>query len=100
MSSIAATSYPAIVQEAVAEALIKARDLGFRQVLLLTDCKRLAQVCNMKGQPKWQEQSMMKYLQCLTQHGLTIHTIFVPKLISNLNSLVYSTSVPLDPNSV
>lgn len=52
MSSIAATSYPAIVQEAVAEAVIKARDLGFRQVLLLTDCKRLAQVCNMKGQPK------------------------------------------------
>ena len=65
MASIAATSYPAIVQEAVAKALIKVRDLGFRQVLLLADCKRLAQVCNMKSQPKWQEQSMMKYLQCL-----------------------------------
>ena len=36
-------SFPAAVQEAIVEAAIKATDLGFRQVLFRTNCKRITQ---------------------------------------------------------
>ena len=59
-------SFPAAVQNAIVEAAIKARDLGFRQVLFLTDCKRITQVCNGVSQSRWQETSMMTDLHYLT----------------------------------
>ena len=35
------TSYPAAFQDAIVEVAIKARDLGFRLILFVSDCKRI-----------------------------------------------------------
>ena len=36
------TSYPAAFQDAIVEVAMKARDLGFRLILFVSDCKRIA----------------------------------------------------------
>ena len=40
------TSYPTAFQDAIVEVAIKARDLGFKLILFVSDCKRIEQVCN------------------------------------------------------
>ena len=60
-------SFPAAVQDAIVEAAIKARDLGFRQFLFLSNCKRITQVCNSIIRPRWQETPMVTDLHYLTQ---------------------------------
>ena len=44
--SSVSTSYLAAFQDAIMEVAIKARDLGFRLILCVNDCKRIEQVCS------------------------------------------------------
>ena len=80
-ASCLSTSCSVAVQNAIVEAAIKATNLGFRQILFLTNCKRTTQMCNDISQPRWQESSMMTGLHYLMQQGLAFGTLFVPKLI-------------------
>ena len=51
-ASCLSTSCSVAVQNAIVEAAIKATNLGFRQILFLTNCKRTTQVCNGISQPR------------------------------------------------
>lgn len=53
------TTYPAAVQDVIMESIIKAKEIGYRQILILSDCKRIEQVCNRRSQQRWLEQTMM-----------------------------------------
>ncbi|KAL0004917.1 hypothetical protein SO802_012478 [Lithocarpus litseifolius] len=51
VSSCAAETIPNAIQEAVVEAAIKARSLGFNQILFLNDSRRSVQVTNKEIAP-------------------------------------------------
>ena len=51
ISSYTGQTVPVIIQEAMLEATIKARDLGYKYVLFLTDSRRAVQVNNNKITP-------------------------------------------------
>ena len=57
--SCAAISMVDALQEALVEASIKASSLGYQQILLLSCCKKLVQVCNRRRTPDWKESIMM-----------------------------------------
>ena len=59
ISSCTGQTIPVIIQEAMLEAAIKARDLGFKHVLFLSDSRRAVQVNNYQITPSWQEKSFM-----------------------------------------
>ena len=51
-ASCLTTSCSVAVQNAIVEAAVKATNLGFSQILFLTNCKRTTQVCNGTSQTK------------------------------------------------
>ena len=59
VSSCAAAHVTQAVQEAMVEAAVKARNLGFSCILFLSDSKRTVEVTNNAPTPCWQEQNMM-----------------------------------------
>ena len=63
------------------EAPIKARDAGINRILVLSNDRRLSQICNNIRKPSWQEQTLTLDLFRLQQQGLTTHVHFVPKLV-------------------
>ena len=63
-------------------AAMKARSLGFTQILFLSDNKRLVHVTNKEAAPSWQERILMADLSHLNQSGLNYHSVFVPKIIT------------------
>ena len=69
------------LQEALVEASITARSLGFQQILLLSCCKELVQVCSRWRIPDWKERTMMADISHLQQMGLVSKLIFVPKVV-------------------
>uniref|UniRef100_A0A7N2QXU8 Uncharacterized protein n=1 Tax=Quercus lobata TaxID=97700 RepID=A0A7N2QXU8_QUELO len=73
-ASCAADSVLAAVQEATMEASIKATTLGYRQILVLSDCKRLVQVSNGKNSPNWKEKIMLTDSHSLSQNGLVFQS--------------------------
>ena len=85
------------LQEALVEASIKASSLGYQQILLLSCCKKLVQVCNRWRTLDWKESIMMANLSHLQQMGLVYKLIFVPKLVlSNVWQLVVmATKMPI-----
>ena len=70
-ASCAAISVHGAIQEAIVEALLKATSLGYKQILILIDCKRLIQVSNGETFPTWKEKIMLTNLQreCAKQHS-------------------------------
>ena len=68
------------VQEALVEAFIQARTLGFQQVLVPNNCRKLVILFNMFTKPDWRERTMMADLSHMQQFGLVVKMIFVPKL--------------------
>ena len=54
--------YSLAIQDALVEAMIKAKDLGFRHVLILSNSKRLDQICNKLRTSSWQKQTMISDL--------------------------------------
>ena len=81
VSSCVVAQVTQAVQEAVVEAAIKARTLGYACILFLSDSKRTVQVVNKARSPSWQEQNMMVVLLHLYQNGLMFHSCFVPKAV-------------------
>nr|POE58790.1 hypothetical protein CFP56_62346 [Quercus suber] len=71
-------------QDALIEAMLKAKELGFNRILTLSNGKRLLQRCNLLGTPYWQEQSLTSDLLRLQQQGMTIHYFFVPMIMISL----------------
>lgn len=94
--SCAASSVADALQEALVEASITARSLGYQQVLLLSCCKKLVQVCSGWKIPDWKEKTMMADLSHLQQIGLAFKLMFVPKVVlSNVWQLaVMATKMP------
>ena len=82
IGSCAATSATDALQEALVEASITTRSLGFQQILLLSCCKKLVQVCSRWRIPNWKERAMMADISHLQQMGL------VSKLISQSSLMV------------
>lgn len=81
--SCAAISVADAVQAAVVEASIQARNFGYQQILLLSNCKKLVQVFNMFRNSDWKERTMTADLTHLQQFGLVAKLILVPKVILN-----------------
>lgn len=69
------------VQDALVEAILKAKELGFSRILTLSNSRRLEHVCNHLWTPSWQEQTFTFDLNQLQQQGLVMHSIFVPKTV-------------------
>lgn len=70
-----------IIQEAMVEAAIKARGLGYNFLLFLSDSQRLVLVSNRKCRPKWQERVLMEDWSNLVQFDLVYHFVYVPKVV-------------------
>lgn len=85
------------VQKALVEALIKAKDTRIRRIMILSNDRRLTQICNYTKKPSWQAQTFTLDLLQLQQQGLITHVLFVPKIvISNVLELaVRATTFPI-----
>ena len=83
IKSCAAGSVAGAVQEAIVEAAVKAKNLGYQQILMLSNCKRLVQVVDKKRAPDWKERTLMADMSSLQQMGLDCRLIFVSKVILN-----------------
>ena len=57
--SCAAKSALGATQEALMDAIMKVRSLGYQRILLLSNSSRLVQVSNLVQLPNWQEQTMV-----------------------------------------
>ena len=82
------------VQEALAEVLIKAKDTGIKRIIILSNDRRLTQICNYTRKPSWQEQTFTLDLLQLQQQGLITHVLFVPKIVIS-NVLKLATRFPI-----
>ena len=67
-------------QEALVEAILKAKDLGFYRIIIMSN-RRLVQICSHTNNPSWQDQALLSDLYQLQQQGLITHVLFVPKLV-------------------
>ena len=63
------------------EAVIKAINYGFQQILFLTNNKNLVQLINKTKKPAWQERSLIANLEFLYQCGLFCNLLVVPKFV-------------------
>ena len=81
--SCAAGSVAGAVHEAIVEAAVKAKNLGYQQILMLSNCKKLVQVVDKKRAPDWKERTLMADMSSLQQMGLDCRLIFVSKVILN-----------------
>lgn len=70
--SCAAKTASGAIQEALMEAITKARNLGYQLILVLYNNSRLVQVTNLERAPHWQEQTMVTDLLSLQQSWLFI----------------------------
>ena len=74
------------IQDAVGEAILKAMQMGYNKILVLSNNTRLVQLCNQGKDPTWTEQNFVADMNQLQQQGLTTHYLFVPKdIISHSN---------------
>nr|POE52706.1 hypothetical protein CFP56_17659 [Quercus suber] len=84
------------IQEALAEALSKAKDLGYQSIIVLTANRTMEQVCNGSNdmrKPQRQEQAIIANLHLLRQQGVTCYIKVVPKIILSsqiVNALIAS----------
>uniref|UniRef100_A0A7N2MUP9 Uncharacterized protein n=1 Tax=Quercus lobata TaxID=97700 RepID=A0A7N2MUP9_QUELO len=57
------------IQDAVSEAVFKAKELGFNRILILSNIKGLDQICNQSRKPAWLKQTLYSDLQQLNLQG-------------------------------
>lgn len=67
VSCAAKTASGATHQEALMEAITKARNIGYQRILVLCNSRRLVQVTNLERAPHWQKQTMVSDLLSLQQ---------------------------------
>ena len=68
-------------KEALMEAVVKAKNLGFYRILFLCCSNRIVQVCNQNCNPSWKEKTMIYDILNLQQQGVCCKALFVPKAI-------------------
>ena len=85
------------IQDAVSEAVFKAKELGFNRIIILSNSKGLDQVCNQTRKPTWLEQTLFSDLHHLHLQGLIVNHLFVPTVvISHILDWAYiTTSFPI-----
>ena len=69
IKSCATGSVAGAVQEKIAEVAVKAKDLGYQQILMLSNCKTQVQVVDKKRAPDWKERTLMADMCSLQQMG-------------------------------
>ena len=87
-------------QEALAEALLKAKEFGFGSTIALTNYDNLTKVCNVDKKPQWQERLLLTDLQCLRSQGLNLTPISVPNSVLHPTFVlaVQATKTPIHHN--
>ena len=70
-----------VVEEALMEAVITAKNYGFHRILFLTNNKNLVQLLNKSMNPVWQERSLIADMEFLYQSGLVCNLLVVPKCV-------------------
>lgn len=85
------------IQEAMIEAAVKARSLGFNHFLFLCGSKRAVNVTNGFWPPSWQERVLLTDWASLAQNGVYFHSIYVLRVvISYVNNLAkLATTMPI-----
>ena len=85
MQRVSSYTVPVLVtiQEAMLEASIKARNLGYTHFLFLSDSRRAVQVFNMECIPNWQEKILLTDWIRPSLKDCTYHSLFVPKFVNN-----------------
>ena len=93
----AAKSVLDATQEALMDAIMKARSLRYQRILVLSNSSRLVKVSNLVQTPNWQEQTMVLDILSLQQCGLLCKLLFVPNLV--LSHVLYladqATKMPI-----
>lgn len=69
------------IQEAMIEAAIKARGLGYNFLLFLSNSKRSVLVSNRIWRPNWQERILLDDWSNLVNSNLVYHSVHVPKVV-------------------
>ena len=70
-----------VLLDVVGEAILKAKELGYYKVIILSHSKRFVQICNGARKPTWQELTLITDLNHLHQQGLLTLCCWVPKLV-------------------
>ena len=52
-------SHHLLIQEAMEDAIIKTKELGYTKMLILCNSKRLVQICSQRSKPTWLEQTLI-----------------------------------------
>ncbi|KAL0007790.1 hypothetical protein SO802_009292 [Lithocarpus litseifolius] len=68
-------------QEALVEALIKATTMDFHRTIVVTNDKRLVELCNNHRKATWLDQALEMDLQNLHQQGLITQFLLVPNVV-------------------
>ena len=97
ISSYIGKTVPITIQEAMLEAPIKGRDLGYNNFVFLSDSKRVVQVTNKKWIPNWQERSLLTDWSHLAHNDTNYHSPYFPRsVISNVSNLAkLATRTPI-----
>ena len=95
------------IQDAVGESIIKALEMGYSRILVLTNCKGLSQVCKLYKQPSWHQRTLIADLNHFRNQGLHLDFLFVPRyVVGHVYDLAFITTCfpvhrcKLNPNCV
>lgn len=80
-ASCGAPTTSATTLVALAEATIKAKDLGFYKILFLCCSNIIVHACNLTCTPNWQEKTMITDILNLQQQGVFCKPLFVNNLL-------------------
>ena len=75
-------------KEALVEAAIKAKKLGFCRILFLCYSNKIVQVCNQNCNPSWNEKTMIYDILNLQQQGVCCKALFAPRAILSLSAIM------------
>ena len=68
-------------QEALVEATLIAKNLGFGRILFLSTSKGIVQACNLKCPNGWKDRIMVADIVALQQQNFVCKVAFVPRVI-------------------
>ena len=95
------------IQDAVGESIVKALEMGYSRILVLTNCKGLSQVCKLYKQPSWHQKTLIADLNHFRNQGLHLDFLFVPRyVVGHVYDLAFITTCfpvhrcKLNPNCV
>ena len=94
--SCGAPTSTAATKEALVQAAVKAKNLGFCRILFLCCSNRLVQVCNQYCNLTWEDKTLLHDLLSLLQQGVCCKALFVPRAVLGTvyKYAKYATSVP------